>query len=124
MMRAVVSDVGECLVDETREYGTWADWLGVPRHMFAAMFGAVIARGQDYRQVFQEFQPGFDLYAQSARSAPTRAGRSTLTRAICTRTCDPRSPLCAPVGCGSGSPETRPPVPAVFSASCSRRTST
>jgi hypothetical protein len=44
MIRAVVFDVGECLVDETREYGTWADWLGVPRHTFAAMFGAVIAR--------------------------------------------------------------------------------
>ncbi len=29
-IRAVVFDVGECLVDETREYGTWADWLGVP----------------------------------------------------------------------------------------------
>jgi FMN phosphatase YigB (HAD superfamily) len=26
---AVVFDVGETLVDETREYGTWADWLGV-----------------------------------------------------------------------------------------------
>ena len=34
MIRAVVFDVGECLVDETREYGTWADWLGVPRHTF------------------------------------------------------------------------------------------
>jgi len=31
----VVFDVGECLVDETREYGTWADWLGVPRHSFS-----------------------------------------------------------------------------------------
>jgi hypothetical protein len=46
---AVVFDVGECLVDESREYGTWADWLGVPRHVFSAVFGAVIARGQDYR---------------------------------------------------------------------------
>jgi hypothetical protein len=46
---AVVFDVGECLVDETREYGTWADWLGVPRHVFSAVFGAVIARGQDLR---------------------------------------------------------------------------
>jgi hypothetical protein len=35
--RAVVVDVGECLVDETRECGTWADWLGVPRHTVAAM---------------------------------------------------------------------------------------
>ena len=25
---AVVFDVGECLVDETREHGTWADWPG------------------------------------------------------------------------------------------------
>ena len=58
---AVVFDVGECLVDESREYGTWADWLGVPRHVFSAMFGAVIARGQDYRETFQVFQPGFDL---------------------------------------------------------------
>ncbi|MEV8454907.1 HAD family hydrolase [Streptomyces sp. NPDC052095] len=73
MIRAVVFDVGECLVDETREYGTWADWLGVPRHTFAAMFGAVIAQGRDYRDVFQEFQPGFDLYEQ--REARAAAGR-------------------------------------------------
>ncbi|MGW2595443.1 HAD family hydrolase [Streptomyces sp. NPDC001515] len=73
MIRAVVFDVGECLVDETREYGTWADWLGVPRHTFAAMFGAVIAQGRDYRDVFQEFQPGFDLYAEREKRA--EAGR-------------------------------------------------
>ncbi|MFG3170529.1 HAD family hydrolase [Streptomyces sp. NPDC048200] len=73
MIRAVVFDVGECLVDETREYGTWADWLGVPRHTFAAMFGAVIAQGRDYRETFQEFQPGFDLYAE--REARAAAGK-------------------------------------------------
>ena len=60
----VVFDVGEVLIDETTEYGTWADWLGVPRHTFSAMFGAVIARGEDYRQVFQHFKPGFDLAAE------------------------------------------------------------
>jgi len=32
VIKAVVFDVGECLVDETREYRTWADWLDVPRH--------------------------------------------------------------------------------------------
>jgi HAD superfamily hydrolase (TIGR01549 family) len=58
---AVVFDVGECLVNETREYGTWAHWLRVPRHVFSAVFGAVIARGEDYRETFQVFQPGFDL---------------------------------------------------------------
>ncbi|MFH8785216.1 HAD family hydrolase [Streptomyces roseoverticillatus] len=69
MIRAVVFDVGECLVDETREYGTWADWLGVPRHTFAAMFGAVIAQGGDYRETFQRFRPGFDLAEQRAARA-------------------------------------------------------
>ncbi len=73
MIRAVVFDVGECLVDETREYGTWADWLGVPRHTFAATFGAVIARGLDYRETFQVFAPGFDLAEQ--REARAAAGK-------------------------------------------------
>ncbi|MEU4152589.1 HAD family hydrolase [Streptomyces sp. NPDC026659] len=73
MIRAVIFDVGECLVDETTEYGTWADWLGVPRHTFAAMFGAVIAQGRDYRETFQEFQPGFDLAEQ--REARAAAGQ-------------------------------------------------
>jgi HAD superfamily hydrolase (TIGR01549 family) len=69
---AVVFDVGETLVDESREYGTWADWLGVPRHTFAATFGAVIAQGLDYREVFQRFRPGFDLTVE--RAARTAAG--------------------------------------------------
>ncbi|MEV7358221.1 HAD family hydrolase [Kitasatospora sp. NPDC091276] len=72
-IKAVVFDVGECLVDETREYGTWADWLGVPRHTFVAQFGAVIAQGRDYRETFQVFQPGFDLYKEREKRAS--AGR-------------------------------------------------
>jgi hypothetical protein len=56
-IRAVWFDVGEVLINETREYGTWADWLGIPRHTFSAMFGAVIARGEDYREVFRYFVP-------------------------------------------------------------------
>ncbi|NUV63118.1 HAD family hydrolase [Streptomyces sp. CAI-85] len=78
----MVFDVGECLVDETREYGAWADWLGVPRHTFAAMFGAVIAQGRDYRETFQEFRPGFDLYPERERRAaagkPETFGESDL----------------------------------------------
>jgi len=60
-LRALVFDVGETIVDETREYGTWADWLGVPRHTFSSVFGAVIKSGGDYRQTFNHFEPGFDL---------------------------------------------------------------
>ncbi|OSC68517.1 haloacid dehalogenase [Streptomyces sp. 4F] len=86
MIRAVVFDVGECLVDETREYGTWADWLGVPRHTFHAMLGAVIAQGRDYRETFQEFRPGFDLYRERERRAaagqPETFGEDDLYRDV------------------------------------------
>lgn len=71
-IKAVWFDVGEVLIDESREYGTWADWLGVPRHTFSAVFGAVIASGRDYREVFQHFRPGFDLEAE--RQARIDAG--------------------------------------------------
>jgi HAD superfamily hydrolase (TIGR01662 family) len=69
VIKAVVFDVGETLVDESREYGTWADWLGVPRHAFSAVFGAVIALGMDYRQAFQYFRPGFSLDEERQRRA-------------------------------------------------------
>lgn len=66
-IHAVVFDVGETIVDESREFGRWADWLGIPRHTFSAVFGAVIARGLDHREVFQVFQPGLDLAAERER---------------------------------------------------------
>jgi HAD superfamily hydrolase (TIGR01662 family) len=69
VIEAVFFDVGEVLVDETREYGTWADWLGIPRHTFSAVFGAVIAQGKDYRETFQVFRPGFDLAEERERRA-------------------------------------------------------
>lgn len=73
MIYAVFFDVGETIVDESREYGTWADWLGVPRHTFSAVFGAVIARGLDYRETFQVFRRGFDLAEE--RASRTAAGQ-------------------------------------------------
>jgi HAD superfamily hydrolase (TIGR01549 family) len=74
VIRAVVFDIGEVLVDETREYGTWADWLGVPRHTFSAVFGATIAAGRDYREAFSVFRPEFDL--NSEREARADAGQA------------------------------------------------
>jgi beta-phosphoglucomutase-like phosphatase (HAD superfamily) len=66
-LRAVVFDVGEVLIDETRQWGEWADWLGVPHHTFSAVFGAVVARGADHRETFQHFRPGMDLAVESRR---------------------------------------------------------
>jgi FMN phosphatase YigB (HAD superfamily) len=62
-LQAVVFDVGETIVDETRAWSAWADWLGIPRLTFMAVCGAVIARGiPDYREPFQIFRPGLDLH--------------------------------------------------------------
>jgi HAD superfamily hydrolase (TIGR01549 family) len=74
VIASVFFDVGETIVDESREYGTWADWLAVPRHTFSAVFGAVIARGLDYLETFQVFRPGFDLAMERERRAA--AGQS------------------------------------------------
>jgi HAD superfamily hydrolase (TIGR01549 family) len=57
----VVFDVGETLVDETRIWSDWADWLGVPRLTFLASFGSIIALGRNQRDVFEMFRPGIDI---------------------------------------------------------------
>lgn len=69
-------DVGETLVDETRVWSQWADWLGVPRLTFMAALGGVIARGGNHREVFGLFQPGIDVDAEARRHGV--AGRSDL----------------------------------------------
>ncbi|MEU0465404.1 HAD family hydrolase [Amycolatopsis sp. NPDC006131] len=61
MVTAVVFDVGETLLDDSREWGAWADWIGVPRHTFSTVLGAVTAAGRDNAETFQYFKPGFDL---------------------------------------------------------------
>ena len=67
MIRAVVFDVGETLIDETRHWGEWADWLGVPRLTFFATLGVVIERGEHHRAVFDLVRPGIDLVAETER---------------------------------------------------------
>jgi hypothetical protein len=101
VITTVFFDVGETIVDESREYGTWADWLGVPRHTFSAVFGAVIARGLDYRETFQVFRPGFDLAAERERRAAVGQPES-LERRTCTRTCGRACTRCASRACWSG----------------------
>jgi FMN phosphatase YigB (HAD superfamily) len=71
-IQAVFFDIGETLIDETRNWAGWADWLGVPRHTFSAAFGAVLARGLDHREVFQLFRPDFDF--ETERRRKTEAG--------------------------------------------------
>jgi len=73
MIRAVFFDVGETLVDETRQWASWADWLGVTPLTFAAALGAVIERGEHHQRVFDHFTPGLDIgRAERARAAVGR----------------------------------------------------
>jgi HAD superfamily hydrolase (TIGR01549 family) len=67
LIRAVFFDVGETLVDETRQWGSWAEWLGVTPLTFCAALGAVIERGEHHRRVFDYFAPGIDLAAEDAK---------------------------------------------------------
>ncbi|HLO35279.1 MAG TPA: HAD family hydrolase [Candidatus Deferrimicrobium sp.] len=61
-LRAVVFDVGETIVDETRAWSAWADWLGIPRLTFLAVCGASIASGNlDHRAPLRIFRPDLDL---------------------------------------------------------------
>jgi HAD superfamily hydrolase (TIGR01549 family) len=73
---SVAFDVGETLLDDSREFGAWADWIGVPRHTFSAVLGAVTAAGRDNAETFQYFRPGFDLAAERERREQAGAGEN------------------------------------------------
>lgn len=57
-IRAVVFDVGETLIDETRIWAAWADWYGVPHLTLFGVLGGLIARGEDHRKLFEIMRPG------------------------------------------------------------------
>ena len=68
-------DVGETLIDESRMWHEWADILGVPWFTFAAALGAIIARGEDHRRVFDVVAPGIDwraLLVERGLPSPSR----------------------------------------------------
>jgi N-acetyl-D-muramate 6-phosphate phosphatase len=80
MIRSVVFDVGETLIDDTREWARWADWLNVPLHTFSAVLGAVTAEGRNNAETFDYFRPGFDLAEQ--RQQREDAGRGELIEEV------------------------------------------
>jgi HAD superfamily hydrolase (TIGR01549 family) len=66
MVRALVFDVGETLIDETRIWSRWADRLGVPRLTFMGVLGGMAAVDRPLRDVFELIRPGIDLDAEMA----------------------------------------------------------
>jgi len=52
-LKAVLFDVGETLVDETRVWAGWAEWLGIPALTLFGVLGGTVARGEDHRRTFE-----------------------------------------------------------------------
>ncbi len=67
MIQAVFFDIGETLVDETHSWGSWADWLEIPRLTFFAVLGQVIERGEHHDKVFDILAPGLDIASEADR---------------------------------------------------------
>jgi HAD superfamily hydrolase (TIGR01549 family) len=61
MIKAVIFDVGETLIDETRIWTRWAQRLGVPAFAFLGALGGAAALDRPHREIFEMFQPGFDV---------------------------------------------------------------
>jgi HAD superfamily hydrolase (TIGR01549 family) len=73
-IQTVFFDVGETLVDETRQWGSWADRLGIPHLTFFGVLGGLIERGEHHRRVFEIVRPGIDMAHE--RAARAAAGHS------------------------------------------------
>ncbi|MFG1942706.1 HAD family hydrolase [Nonomuraea sp. NPDC048826] len=66
MIKAVVLDVGETVIDETRIWSRWADRLGVPRFVLMGVLGGMAALDRSYSEGFELVRPGFDVEAEMA----------------------------------------------------------
>lgn len=66
MIETIVFDVGETLVRDDRYWGSWADWLGVPRHTVSALVGAAVVQGRDNADALRLVRPGFDVDTEYA----------------------------------------------------------
>lgn len=53
-IKAVVFDLGETLVDETRQWETVAQAAGIPFFTFAGLLGGIIERHLPHRAIFEE----------------------------------------------------------------------
>ena len=56
-MKAVFFDIGETLIDETRDWSLVADWLGVPRMTMFSVLGSLIEQDRDHRELFDIVSP-------------------------------------------------------------------
>ncbi len=81
-IRTVFLDIGETIIDETRLWANWADWLGISHFTFFALLGGVIERREPQWRAMEIVRPGFDLKreraARAAAGAPDAFTRADL----------------------------------------------
>lgn len=61
MIKAVVFDVGETLIDETRIWTRWAHRLGVSPFVLMGALGGMAALDRSHRAAFELVRPGLDI---------------------------------------------------------------
>ncbi|MGN9783002.1 HAD family hydrolase [Nonomuraea sp. ZG12] len=61
MIKAVVFDVGETLIDETRIWTRWARRLGVSPFVLMGALGGMAALDRSHREAFELVRPGLDI---------------------------------------------------------------
>lgn len=64
---AVVFDIGETLVDESRTWESWADWLGVPRLTLMGLIGWGAANDVQPGEVVHLLRPDVDIREEMDR---------------------------------------------------------
>jgi len=64
LISAVVLDVGETLIDETRIWTRWAERLGVPALTLMGLLGGMAALNRSHRDALVLIRPGFDLESE------------------------------------------------------------
>jgi hypothetical protein len=79
-LRRCSSTLGRRSSKRPWEYGTWTDWLDVPRHTFSTVLGAVIARGGDYRGAFSDLATERERRAAAGQPEALAEQTSTPTR--------------------------------------------
>src|SRR5690349_12995604 len=74
-IRAVFFDVGEVLIDESTEYGSWADWLGVPRHVLGRVWPGH-RPGSGLPRSLSAFPSGVRPHDRAGATCPSRPRRA------------------------------------------------
>jgi len=77
MIKAVFFDIGETLINETRLWSLFADWVGVPHMTMFGVLGGLISEGRDHRELLDILRPDL-AWRDAVSSFSTQVGNAFL----------------------------------------------